>query len=78
MNVDGYLTAKREYCAACGGPLGSARYLVKSGFTGKYEAVHHTDNCLALFKSRNTPDPLAPGDTTNDRMTAPLPLVGEK
>lgn len=69
---DAYLTAKPEYCAACGRLLGSARYLVQSAFTGKYQSVHHNENCLALFKSRNTPDPLGhSSDTSGSGWIAP-------
>lgn len=70
--TDFYLTAKREYCAACGAELGSARYLVQSKFSGKYEAIHHSQHCLELFQSRNRPDPLGP-DTSNRALSARSP-----
>lgn len=58
-------TALPEYCAACGGQLGAARRLVRSEITGKYETVHNSEHCAALFFSRNRRDPLAPVDTSN-------------
>lgn len=62
---DFHLTAKLEYCAACGRELGWSRYLVLSAFSGKYEAIHHSPHCLELFNLLNHSGPLAPSDTSN-------------
>lgn len=57
--------AKPEYCSACGRPLPSHRILLRSPLSGTYQPVHNSRACVDLFNARNTPDPLAVNDTSN-------------